>query len=229
MSKFQSITTKNFFQGFVSIGPAEAREGLPRLKNAIAKDFSSSSVTYSDGNVYVQLRNVDALGDNTLSERIMDAFIAAFPHLATESPTLCDDILGKLTWDDECDGFEGQAALGGNEVDVLLLTPPEPAPLSVIRRAGDVVFRWPEWWRMIRPSIIGECLSLYNDEWRSFDETGSGLVLTEDDFLNRLLPTTLHVGPDLKFKVYFDADGMFTEHGITVEVSAEDQVVAYME
>ena len=87
MSKFRSIATKDFFQGSVSIGPAEAREGLPQLKNAIARNFGSSSVTYSDGNVYVQLRNVDALGDKTLSERIMDAFVAAFPHLAIEPPT----------------------------------------------------------------------------------------------------------------------------------------------
>jgi len=191
--------------------------------------FASSSVTADDTNVYVQLRNVDALGDKTLSDRIMQAFVDAFPCLSRESPKLYDDVLGQLSWDDEYEGFEGQASLDGSQVDVLLLAPPEPTPVSAIQRAREVVINWPDWRRRLWQSIVEACLPLYNSEWRSHDEQGSDRAIREDEFLNRISPIALHVQSDLNLRMLFDADGMFTEHRVTVEVSPDGEMLAQIE
>ena len=86
MSKFRSVATKDFFSGFIAIEPSKALEGIPRLRRIISANFDSSSVSYADGKVSVQLRGVDALGDKTLSERIMDAFVRRFPILQQKLP-----------------------------------------------------------------------------------------------------------------------------------------------
>lgn len=227
MRRFVTLEADGFLYGSMAIEASIALDRIPRLRGMVADRFEKSSVTHADGELIVELQGGDVLGNVTLRDQIVAAIEEVFPDL--ESHLVEEESLGKLWWDDRLQWFHGKVALGGKLLDLFISTPLTTPDHVVIRRGREVVDNWSLWWRTAQPLVLEEGLALYNDHWRPHDEEGTGRVLNEREFLQRLSPSSLHVYGDRRFQVAFGANGMFGEHGITVEVSADDQAIAFFE
>ena len=190
--------------------------------------FKTVSVTYEGGTLHVNGK----FTDESQSDELFDLVLAAMRDTFElgEEIEYEDPILGSLYYIYDSDGFEGLIQLGGkDDVKIVFLSSPGVPPQASLARAHDIVKRWEAWTTLIAKCILEELFELYTKEWSSMDEDATEHPLSSDAFLQRMSVYSLIINQDLNAQLYFDADGMFTEHGVTVSISADDEIEAWMQ
>jgi hypothetical protein len=235
MGLLKSMKAADCYWCSVRITDDEVVDCLPLYESLLSQKFAGASAGTRDGILWTKVSGVNALEDEEIEESVIAILLEAFPSASVDAPVYQDDVLGKLTFDDHDRHFVGEFEIAGDEIQagdrvqlfLQVTTLAEIHPLA--RRARDVVLRWSPWWETFQRQAVSEFLALYNESWREYDESGDGRILTEQQFLKRVIPTTLHVSPNLSFELWCFTDGMFTEHGIVFDVSAADEITALIQ
>jgi hypothetical protein len=224
MPTLNAVVTANRFYAIVAIRADAIEDGLPRLRTLLERESAQVSLRYEERHLMITLDNVDALNDKELFDRVHNACVEAFPYLSDPTWRISDYLLGELLWDDELQKFEGQYEVDGQEIAVRLSTPPGSDHESSLQRAREVVQEWDAWMERIRPAVVQELLSIYNEEWRPHDERGSAKPIDEDAFWSRLSLSAIEIDECGTFGVYFEADGMFNYYWVRIWVTPTDEL-----
>jgi hypothetical protein len=125
-------------------------------------------------------------------------------------------VLGALVLDREMGWYEGKRRKGKLAYDVCVDTP-EPdrdaAVAKAVERASAVALDVERELPRIRDAIADALLDTYNDGWRDAEAPLSAAAFKRRHELRTLVVTKTRV------TLYFDCDGMFTDHAVEARLS----------
>ena len=135
---------------------------------------------------------------------------------------LNDEVLGLLTLDRELSTFNGKCQWMGNEVQISLDVDIEKKAswtraIGVMKKLMADQEKWDESMR----TLAAQQLTAMANEWLADNEeinrNPEKEPITEKEFSERILLTELSVSPGGYFTAWYEDDGMFWGHVITVE------------
>ena len=206
--------------------------GLPQLRAMLARlPIQTFDIERENMSLSVSATFSDEQDGDSIVDQIIEAIGDVFPSEPGPPPIeFFDPILGRLIYHDEYSWFQGSFQMSDANDPIRLYIdsePDSPCQASLVR-AKQIVEQWSKARSRIYAAIASSLLDLYNDEWRKSDEKDEG-PLDADRFCARLSVDSLSLDSQQVVTLRFGADGMFTEHGVTISIAANDEVEAWIE
>ena len=132
-----------------------------------------------------------------------------------ESPSIHEEVLGRLTWDADFACWAGEVELtSGRPVGIFVSQGDAglPAALRCARDSLELI-RLNE--AALRRRAAEELLAWCNEEWND------GPPITEEEFLERLTPESVAFFPDGGAELCYRDGGLFEGHAVLVRVGAD--------
>lgn len=184
--------------------------------------LASLSVDRATDKMVVNAVFEDESRSSEYSYALSNAFYRVFP--AAEEITYEDTVLGTMTYDDGLGWYEGAVDFGGRCITVCMHADTEGVDEARVDALRKVVLGLAKQIPKLCDHLSEEFLQLYNQEWKRLDELAMPEPLTPVGFKRRLSLDSIEVDEELWVSYRFGADGMFTEHGLAVDVAVDGSV-----
>lgn len=165
---------------------------------------------------------VDVLERDCEDERIQ-----AFYEEYKRPVILMTEQVGEMVLDKRYDSYEGEGIWNGEACEVCLDTDEEGSAkaegsMATLKVLFEEAKKWDEEARRYAAkkliSLANEWYVPEDDDYEEDEDedADSEPAITEEDFIRRIYINTIAIHADGSFALYYGADGMFTDHGITV-------------
>lgn len=214
------------------VNEGDDESGLPKLRTLLAElPILASEVALANRIVIVTATCSADTDTDSIVDQIAEAITEVFPSESVPQPCEFDDpTFGNLAYCEKYSWYEGSFELP-EETDLIgvYIDSESGVPIQAsLDRARQIVEQWTERKSKLYSQIVTDLLDLYNKEWRKLDEKNVG-PLSAVQFCDRLSLSSLAIDNVQMAKLRFYADGMFTEHGVTATISADDELESWVD
>lgn len=140
---------------------------------------------------------------------------------AAESPSIQDEIIGTLTFNEWHQWFETKYQAQGNAFEIYIDIDNRAATLEILPLVRAVLCRLATIDGAMREFAAAQLLELKNDNWREEDQP----EVTKDDFMYRISIEAISFNEDGEYEIWYADGDLFWGHSIMVSVDRKGRPV----
>ncbi len=138
---------------------------------------------------------------------------------AAESPSIQDEIIGTLTFNERYQWFETKYQAQGNAFEIYIDIDNRAATLEILPLVRAVLSRLATIDGAMREFAAAQLLELKNESWLDEGEA----ELTKTDFTTRMAIETISFNEDGEYEIWYGDGDLFWGHSITISVNRNGQ------
>lgn len=152
-------------------------------------------------------------------ERLTDSELGLTQEDWQKPTVIKDEVLGGLILDRGSNLYEGGWSFNGQPCTLSIEGSGQDA-LAEILQAREPILKLPAQAKRIQDAVAS-LAGLYNDCWCL-----DGKLLGAEEFLAKTIAVSIGVHPAGEVTLYFDADGLFEDHGIEVQIKESGESIS---
>ncbi len=164
-----------------------------------------------------------------LEKGAQDEYVSGLIEEFLKPQVLHSDILGDLELDRRCGVFKGVCGWLGNSIGIRIAADDSRIDVNKQIKSLESLVRDSARWDGELRAFAAKDLTDTANEWLAdynYDAEEKLPPVTEADFARRIVLSSIHLSGETAFEAYFDDDGMFAGHTVTVSADTENGAVS---